>query len=81
MPLKAIILGKLGINVISRVIEQLKEIPEIKQIVSLTGIYDIMCEVQVEEPEELYEVFSRKIDPIEGLIETNTHVIMKSWER
>ncbi len=64
-----------------KVIEQFKEIPEIKRVFSLTGEYDVLAEIEVESSEELYESFAKKIDPIEGIIKTNTHVIMKSFNK
>ena len=64
-----------------KVIEQFKVIPEIKKIFSLTGEYDVLAEIEVESSEELYNSFAKKIDPIEGIIKTNTHVIMKSFNK
>jgi len=79
--MRAIILCKLGINVIKKVIEELKAIPEIKKVMSLTGDYDLLAEIEVETSEELYDIFSEKIDLINGIIASNTHVIMKAWEK
>jgi DNA-binding Lrp family transcriptional regulator len=77
----AIVLCRLGINVINSVIEQLEKIEEIKTIMSVTGIYDLIIEIEVETTDELYEVFANEIDQIGGIIESNTHVVMKSWEK
>ncbi|TFG16192.1 MAG: Lrp/AsnC family transcriptional regulator [Promethearchaeota archaeon] len=79
--MRAIILCKLGINVIKKVIDELKEIPQIKKVMSLTGDFDVLAEIEVETSEELYEIFSEKIDMIEGIIASNTHVVMKAWEK
>ncbi|MBY9011654.1 MAG: Lrp/AsnC ligand binding domain-containing protein [Candidatus Lokiarchaeota archaeon] len=79
--MRAIILCKLGINVIKKVVKELKEIPEIKKVMSLTGDYDLLAEIEVETSEELYDIFSEKIDLIDGIISSNTHVIMKAWEK
>jgi len=79
--MRAIILCKLGTNVIKKVIDELKAIPHIKKVMSLTGDYDILAEIEVETSEELYEIFSEKIDMIEGIIASNTHVVMKAWEK
>jgi len=49
--MRAIILCKLGINVIKKVIEALKAKPEIKMVMSLTGDYDLMAEIEVETSE------------------------------
>ncbi|MHA1671720.1 MAG: Lrp/AsnC ligand binding domain-containing protein [Promethearchaeota archaeon] len=79
--MRAIILCKLGISVISKVIDELKDIPHITKIMSLTGDYDILAEIEVETSEELFEIFSERIDMIEGIIASNTHVVMKAWEK
>lgn len=79
--MRAIILCKLGTNVIKKVIDELKTIPQIKKVMSLTGDFDILAEIEVETSEELYEIFSEKIDLIEGIIASNTHVVMKAWEK
>ena len=81
MTMKAIILCKLGMSVIEKVIDELKEIPQIKRVMSLTGVYDVLIEIVVDSTEELYNIFAKKIDLIEGIIESNTHVIMQSWEK
>ena len=65
----------------ARVIEQLNQISEIKKVLSITGDYDVAAEIEVESTEELYDIFANKIDLIDGIAETNTHVIMKSWEK
>ncbi len=72
---------KLGTNVIKKVIEELKTIPEIKKVMSLTGDYDVLAEIEVETSEELFDIFSEKIDLIDGIIASNTHLIMKAWEK
>ncbi|MBY9008965.1 MAG: Lrp/AsnC ligand binding domain-containing protein, partial [Candidatus Lokiarchaeota archaeon] len=64
--MRAIIMCKLGMNVIKKVIEELKSIPEIKKVMSLTGDYDLLAEVEVETSEELFDIFSEKIDLIDG---------------
>jgi anthranilate phosphoribosyltransferase len=79
--MRAIILCKLGINVIKKVIGEMKAIPQIKKVMSLTGDYDLLAEIEVETSEELYEIFSEKIDLIDGIIASNTHVVMKAWEK
>ncbi|GAI83483.1 unnamed protein product [marine sediment metagenome] len=70
-----------GISVISKVIDELKEIPYITKVMSLTGDYDVLAEIEVESSEELYEIFANKIDLIDGIISSNTHLIMKAWEK
>ncbi len=79
--MKAVMFCKLGISVINKVIEELKEIEQIKKIMSLTGDYDLLAEIEVETSEELFDIFANQIDLIEGIVQSNTHVVMKSWEK
>ncbi len=81
MTIKAISLFKLGLGVISTVIEELKKIPQIKIVMSLTGDYDILTEIEVETPEELFDIFANKIDLIQGISSSNTHMVMRAWEK
>ena len=81
MPIKAIMFCKFDMYVTSKVIEKLRELPEIKKLMSLTGDYDAIAEIEVENSEDLYDIFTKKLDQIEGIIDTNTHIVMKSWEK
>ncbi len=46
---------------------------------SLTGDYDVLAEIVVETPEELYKIFADKIDMIQGIEASNTHMVMKEF--
>lgn len=63
------------------VIEQFGKVPEIKKVFSLTGDYDILAEIEVESTDELYESFAKNIDKIDGIINTNTHIVMKEFSK
>ncbi len=81
MPIKAAIFFQVNHNAMAKVIEELNKIPEIKKVFALTGDYDILAEIEVESTDDLYNAFSKRIDTIEGIIDTNTHVIMKAFEK
>ncbi|MBD3254403.1 MAG: hypothetical protein GF383_04880 [Candidatus Lokiarchaeota archaeon] len=81
MPIRAVIFCQVNHNSMKEVIEELRDIPEIKRVLSLTGDYDILAEIEVNTSEELYQAFAERIDPIEGILRTNTHMIMKSFEK
>jgi DNA-binding Lrp family transcriptional regulator len=81
MTIRAAIFCQVEHSAMAKVVEELKKIPEIKKIFALTGDYDVLAEIEVEDSEELYNAFAKKIDLIEGIINTNTHVIMKSFEK
>ncbi|TFF90408.1 MAG: Lrp/AsnC family transcriptional regulator [Promethearchaeota archaeon] len=81
MSLKAIIFCKVEHKAMVSVLNELQSIPEIKKVFSLTGEYDIIAQAEVENSEELYEVFAKNVDTILGIINTNTHIVMKSFEK
>lgn len=81
MTIKAIVFIKLQVNAMTKVIEKLKTIPQIKKLMSLTGAYDAIAEIETDTSDELYVIFSEKIDLIEGIIDTNTHIVMKEWNK
>jgi len=81
MTVKALIFCKVHHKEMTKVLNSFKEIPEIKKVFSLTGDYDILAEIEVDNTEELYESFANKIDLIDGIIKTNTHIIMKEFKK
>ena len=81
MTVTAIVFCKIRQNEMKNVIEKLKQIPNVKKILSLTGDYDAIAEIETETSENLYEIFSEHIDVIDGIVDTNTHVVMRSWEK
>ena len=81
MTIVAISLLKLGVSVINTVIEELKTIPQVKKVMSLTGDYDVLIEIEIDTPEELFDIFANKIDLIHGISVSNTHMVMKAWEK
>lgn len=79
--LKAVILVKVVPGNLHAVVDVLREIPEITKITSITGEYDILADVEVAHPERLHDIFNDTIDPVPGVRETLTHVVMKEFSR
>ncbi|TXT62041.1 MAG: hypothetical protein BAJALOKI3v1_690017 [Promethearchaeota archaeon] len=77
--MKALIFCRVYHKEMANVIEKFREFPEIKKVFSLTGEYDVLAEIEVEDSDALYESFANKIDMVSGIIKTNTHVIMKEF--
>ena len=59
--MKAITYCKLGMSVIEKLIDKLKEIPHIKRVMPLTGDYDVLIEIVVDSSEEIYSIFAKKL--------------------
>ena len=81
MTLTALIFCQIEHKSLIKVVEKFKAIPKVQKVFSLTGDYDVLAELIVDSTEELYEIFANKIDLIDGIIETNTHMIMSSWKK
>ena len=81
MTVRAIIFCKIEHKAMTKVVEAFKKVPEITKVFSLTGEYDILAEIEVDNTDQLYESFAKYIDPIDGVINTNTHVIMASFKK
>ena len=81
MVVKGMIFCKVEHKWMKSVVDKFKEIPEIKRVFSLTGEYDVLAEIEVEDTDILYDVFAKRIDPIEGIIKSNTHIVMKCFEK
>lgn len=78
MPIIAIVFMKLGHNATTAVVEELKKIPEITKLTSVTGDYDLIAEIEFDQMERLHEIFINDIDPLEGVAATKTAIVMKS---
>jgi len=63
-----------------QVIRELKKIDRIEQIYTLSGIYDLMIELKINNIEELDDILVNKIDQIEGIINTNTFIVLKEYK-
>ena len=71
---------KVNIGKMDQVIRELKKIDRIEQIYTLSGIYDLMIELKINNIEELDDILVNKIDQIEGIINTNTFIVLKEYK-
>lgn len=70
-----------GLNIDSRfsemIMKDLTELPEVRQIIEVTGRFDLIVEAKSRSLEELHEVVSSKIGRIKGVLHTETFIEMK----
>ncbi len=62
------------------VVERIKSIPQLHKLYVLTGDYDALIEIEVEDPQELFDIWVKRLDQTDGITETNTHIVMKKVE-
>jgi len=63
------------------VVNALREIEGVVKVSYITGVYDIVAEIEVDEPETLHDIFARHVDKITGITETLSHLVMKTWKK
>ena len=61
-----------------QIVNELKKIPEIKKIMTISGEADILIEIQAEENEDAILVIE-KIEKITGITEIHSQFVMDEW--
>ena len=77
MTVSAYMLFSIHLGKSSSVVKELRKIPQVIRVAVVTGEYDIIARITVENLEELYYITSKQIHMIEGIIEIQTAVIEK----
>ncbi|TNF88127.1 MAG: Lrp/AsnC ligand binding domain-containing protein [Gammaproteobacteria bacterium] len=76
-----IILFNVKQNRISSVAEQLAEIPEISEVYSVTGIYDLVAIVRTRTNDEVADLVTDRLGTIKGIEHTDTMLAFKAYSR
>ena len=76
-----IILINVEKNQITTVAEQLAEMPEITEVYSVTGIYDLVAIVRTRTNDDVAELVTSKIGTVEGITETDTMLAFKTFSK
>jgi len=78
--IRAYVMINVEVGSIMNVVNELKKIPNIRNIAVVAGEFDIIVRVSVGSLEELFNVTER-IHKIDGIVRTTTHVIEKEVSR
>ena len=65
---------------VQEILENLKKVPQIRKIFTITGEYNFLIESEVEQPEKFVTVID-KIEEFPGLIDIHSHLILKEWTK
>lgn len=76
-----IILFNVKQNRISRVAEELADIPEISEVYSVTGIYDLVAIVRTRTNDEVADLVTNRLGTIKGIKQTDTMLAFKAYSR
>ena len=76
-----IILFNVKQNRISGVAEQLAEIPEISEVYSVTGIYDLVAIVRTKTNDDVAALVTDKLGTVKGIQKTDTMLAFKAYSQ
>jgi DNA-binding Lrp family transcriptional regulator len=77
----AIVLIKADIQQIPEVAETIARIPEVSEVYSVTGEFDLVALVRVRAHEELADVIPGRLNKVDGVTSTETHIAFRTYSR
>jgi DNA-binding Lrp family transcriptional regulator len=76
-----IILLNVRSNRITEIAEQLADMPEITEVYSVTGNYDLVAIVRTRSNDDVAELVTNRLGPIEGIEQTDTMLAFKTFSK
>ena len=76
-----IILLNVKSNKITAIAEELASIPEISEVYSVTGIYDLVAIVRTKTNDDVAELVANRMGTIKGIKKTDTMLAFKAFSR
>jgi DNA-binding Lrp family transcriptional regulator len=77
MAIRALILIKVSPRMLKQVLGEIEKISLVQRYATITGEYDILVEAEAETMEGIHDLLLNALDPIKGIEETNTHIVLK----
>jgi DNA-binding Lrp family transcriptional regulator len=77
----AIVLVKADIQRIPDVAEMIAQIPDVSEVYSVTGEFDLVAMVRVRAHEELADVIPGRLNKVAGVTHTETHIAFRTYSR
>jgi DNA-binding Lrp family transcriptional regulator len=62
---------------LKQVLGEIEKIGSVQRYATITGEYDILVEAEAKTMEEIHDLLLDELDPIKGIEETNTHIVLK----
>ena len=76
-----IILLNVKSNKITEIAEELASIPEISEVYSVTGIYDLVAIVRTKTNDDVAELVANRMGKIKGIKKTDTMLAFKAFSQ
>jgi len=77
----AIVLIKADIQRIPEVAELIVQIPEVSEVYSVTGDFDLVAMVRVRAHDQLADVIPGRLNKVHGVTATETHIAFRTYSR
>ena len=77
----AIVLVRAEIQRIPEVAEEIAQIHEVSEVYSVTGEFDLVAMVRVRMHDELADVIPGKLNKVQGVTHTETHIAFRTYSR
>ncbi len=77
----AIVLIKADVARIPETAETIVAIPQVSEVYSVTGEFDLVAMVRVRNHEELGDVIPGRLNKVSGVTHTETHIAFRTYSR
>jgi DNA-binding Lrp family transcriptional regulator len=75
----AIVMINCEVNRIPEVAEAIAEIPAVSEVYSVTGDADLIAMVRVSSHDEFADVIADRLNKVEGVVGTSTHIAFRTY--
>jgi DNA-binding Lrp family transcriptional regulator len=77
----AIVFIEAAVDRIPEVAEAIAQLPSVSEVYSVTGEIDLIALVRVRSHEEVADVVADRLNKIDGVLATETHVAFRAYSR
>ncbi|MCC6831148.1 MAG: Lrp/AsnC ligand binding domain-containing protein [Thermoleophilia bacterium] len=65
---------------VARIAREIGQIPDVTEVLSTAGAYDLVAKVQVQEYEHMSEVITERLQGVEGIVNTETLMAFHTYK-
>jgi DNA-binding Lrp family transcriptional regulator len=76
-----IVLATCDVHRIPETAQAVADIPEVSEVYSVAGDYDLVIMVRVREHDDVAAVVADRLNKIDGVLETETHIAFRAYSR
>lgn len=77
----AIVFVRAAVDKIPEVAEAIAQLPQVSEVYSVTGEIDLIALVRVRRHEEIADAVADRLNKVDGVLATETHVAFRAYSR